>query len=450
MRRSWLSFAVLLLGASCLGGCSTPAKTASSTDTATTKSWWNWSSTAPPPAKSEISYDVQTPADLDTLALKYNNKPGPEPYLVMAEILEKKGDSDAARAKYEQAQKANPQDTQILVKYAHFEERAGNPAKAIKLYEQAIAKKPKEARAYNDLGLCLARQGKLSEATVKLEKAVDLQPGKVLYRNNLATVYAAQNRPQDALNQLTKAHSPAVAQYNLAILLHKNNQTAAATQAMAQAVQIDPQMVAARNWLQEHAPVAGQPGQPMQANIPQNQPPAVAASPYGVPPYFPAANGQSMTPPAQSWAATPTTRGPEYTAQQPQYTAQQPQYTPVTSYPSTYGGSPNTSGNVVYPATQQPGATQPGYVQPGTISPPAGTNGQAPSAYRGLGASMEQPPMFPLSQQDGTSTQRRDDRVKMVSYQEEPGLLPGYGSTPEAIQALRPLPRGDQAPPPRY
>jgi len=231
-----------------------------------------------------------------------------------------------------------PKNYDVLLSYAHMNDRAGKFDEAAKLYQRAIAAQPKQPTAYNDLGLCLARVNRYDEAVKNLNKAIELQPQKALYRNNLATVFVQQNKLNEAVAQLSAVNPPAVAHYNVAFLLQRRGEMNAATQHMTTAAQLDPSFTAARQWLQ------------------QNQPTALAQS-------SPSLTAQQYQPQAQA---------PVYTAQVPanqQMQFQQPQY-PQTqqNYPSAYPAP-------TYSAPQNP--------QPSQYRPSRGQE-NAPAPYPGF------------------------------------------------------------------
>ena len=107
-------------------------------------------------------------------------------------------------------------------------DRQGDLDEASRLYKKAIAKHPKDATAYNDLGLCFHRRGMLEESAQTLRKAVEMAPDREVYRNNLAMVLVDLDRDEEALKQLQITSPPAVADYNLAYLLHRKGNDAEA------------------------------------------------------------------------------------------------------------------------------------------------------------------------------------------------------------------------------
>lgn len=186
----------------------------------------------------------------DPIAIGYKNRkaPGPEVYATYGKVQERAGNLDAAEKQYQQALKLAPKDADSLIAYAHLKDRQGKLDEATDLYKQAIKHHPENATAHNDLGLCYARQKKMDASIASLSRAVQLQPAKKLYRNNIATVLVQLDRMPEALEHLSYEEKPAVANYNLACLLHQSGKTQAAGHYFASAAQMDPELTAAREW----------------------------------------------------------------------------------------------------------------------------------------------------------------------------------------------------------
>jgi Tfp pilus assembly protein PilF len=189
------------------------------------------------------------PAD-DPLSLE--NKPKQlttELSLQIAHMHEAKGDFAGAIKQYEEALKATPNNTQVLVELGRAYDRNGDTPKAIATYQQAIKIDARCALAHNDLGLCYARQNDLARARESLNKAVALVPTSKLYRNNLATALVSARQYNDAYEQLTAVHPPAIAQYNLGILANRRGDKTEAMTRFQQAASLDPNLAQARNMI---------------------------------------------------------------------------------------------------------------------------------------------------------------------------------------------------------
>jgi len=173
----------------------------------------------------------------------------PELCVSAARMLEQAGKPTEARKQYEKALKLDATNLDALLGLGHLYDRQGDLTSAGEYYRKAVQFHPGKGAPHNDLGLCYARQGMLPESAAALTKAVNLQPRKGLYRNNLATVLVELNRPDEALQQMAATHDQATAYYNIGFLLAKKGQNQAAASYFSQALQLNPQMTSARQWL---------------------------------------------------------------------------------------------------------------------------------------------------------------------------------------------------------
>lgn len=231
--------------------------------------------------------------------------------LPMAALAEQAGNIDAARQHYQKALASEPTNTKVLRQYGRLEDRQGRLAEAEKLYQQAVAANPSDSASLNDLALCYARQNKLQESVATLSQAIALRPEKALYRNNIAKVLVELGDTRTAAAQLTAAHGPVIAQYNLGTLLAASGKTAAAVSALEQAAAMDPSFEAARIALQQlrpaGAPAAATPHMAARENLPALASPAPAANEVELPT---AAPTESL--PTLPGAAPPAVAGPSF------------------------------------------------------------------------------------------------------------------------------------------
>lgn len=164
-------------------------------------------------------------------------------------MLESRGDVEGAMRKHDEALKANPKDTSVLLSAGHLCERHGRHEQAANYYAQVLQQDLRNPAAHNDLGMCLARQGRLPEAAQEISTAIDLQPGNPTFRNNLALVCVELGDKAGALQQLTAANGPAVGHYNLGQLLFQRGDLAEARDLFERAVSLDPQLAPAQDML---------------------------------------------------------------------------------------------------------------------------------------------------------------------------------------------------------
>jgi tetratricopeptide (TPR) repeat protein len=187
---------------------------------------------------------------LDPISLGYaSGPPSAGLYLSMAQMSDRGGNVDHARSMYQRALSIDARNREAMLGLARLEDREGNLDQAIHIYRQAMALNPQDAKVFNDLALCHARKNELSLSASALETAIRLNPQKQLYRNNIAKVLVEMNYIDPALSHLSAVHSPAVAQYNLGVLLHQRGRSNEAARFLENASRLDPQLAAANELL---------------------------------------------------------------------------------------------------------------------------------------------------------------------------------------------------------
>lgn len=143
----------------------------------------------------------------------------------------------------------DPKHLDALLGAARLEDREGRLDVAQMLYERAAKAHPQSATSQNDLALCYARRGDLPTAARVLDQAVRLEPRKALYRNNSAKVLVEMNQVKPAMDHLMAVHTPAVANYNMAVMLNDRGRSAEAVPFLSQAILLDPSMQPAHEML---------------------------------------------------------------------------------------------------------------------------------------------------------------------------------------------------------
>ena len=187
---------------------------------------------------------------LDPISLGFESgPPNADLYLSMARLSDQGGNTSHARSMYQRALTVQPDHLEGMLALARLEDREGQLDAAMHYYLQAVHMHPQSPKALNDLSLCFARRGQLREAVAPIEQAIRLQPSKQLYRNNIAKILIELNQINGAVQHLSAAHPPAVAQYNMGILLQQRGRSQEAVQFLTAAVQIDPSLEPANTLL---------------------------------------------------------------------------------------------------------------------------------------------------------------------------------------------------------
>jgi len=265
-------------------------------------------------ANNPSAEDVARRQALDPISLGFKSGPEtPQLYIAMAEMAHRGGNVAQARQLYQKALTVDPKSMSALLSAARMEDREGNMDVALGLYQNAAAVQPNNPTVLNDLALCLARKGDFAEAHRALVHVVEIEPRKPLYRNNMAKVLIEMNRLDEAAWHLAQVHPPAVVSYNMGVLLHQRGRGQEATQFLAHALQIDPQMQPARTLIAQIATsptiAAAQPPNQQVVHTAQAPKPTSAATPAeqaapGIATPAPQISPEATAPPSTGAAAT--------------------------------------------------------------------------------------------------------------------------------------------------
>lgn len=186
----------------------------------------------------------------DPLNLDRPAKPTPRLYTALARVAEQRGDTRAAEMHYRRALQLDDRYLDALVGYARLADRQRRFDEAIELYRKAAEVGPTHAAVHNDLALCLARRRMWQPAVAAFERAVQLDPRNPRYRNNIATVLVAIGRIDEARRHLVVVHGEAAADYNLGYMMQKRGDRRLAIEFFSAALEKDPSLEQARQWLQ--------------------------------------------------------------------------------------------------------------------------------------------------------------------------------------------------------
>jgi Flp pilus assembly protein TadD len=201
--------------------------------------------------------------DATSLSTKVSSTP--ELWLAAAQLHEQAGRIDQAEKAYLEAIRLNPKHLGVLLAHARFRDRQNRGDEALWMYRELAHDFPKEASVFNDMGLHYAQRGKVAEAIAAFNRAIELQPKKPLYRNNMAALLVQNNQSAVAMQHLRAVYGEADACYAMGFLFQSRGQTEVAARYFSRALEINPQMVAARTWLAHLSkPSGNMPGNPSQ------------------------------------------------------------------------------------------------------------------------------------------------------------------------------------------
>jgi Tfp pilus assembly protein PilF len=328
MRKAWFAaWAVVGLAAGCAGSSNPLATGGVSAGGAIATPAATWTEKVKAPFKKSMAAIAKWKPSASAKAVAVEEpfdpaKATPELYVGLAQMSERSGNISQARQMYQKALAKDPSHVEALLGAARMEDREGRLDVALMLYQRAATYHPRNGAALNDLALCHARRGELPIAHHVLEQAVTLEPNKPLYRNNVAKVLVELNALQPAMQHLTAVHEPAAANYNMAVLLSERGRTDEATQYLAHALAIDPQMEAARVMLAQYSapsmPGAANGAQLAAQTVQIENSPADQANETILPtpevvatvPWTPTAAGEQISYPTTEYGAAPPVMPP--------------------------------------------------------------------------------------------------------------------------------------------
>jgi tetratricopeptide (TPR) repeat protein len=187
----------------------------------------------------------EQPTGATLSATPKTNAINPEVYVMTGQLNESTGDYKKALDSYSKALEIEPKNAAALIATARLYDRLNERDKAISFYQKCIEISP-TASTYSELGNLHAKSGNLNAAREELQRAVALEPKSTSHRTALAGVLLDLGQEDKALEELLNAHTPAMANYQLAYLHFTRKNVPGAQQYASAALQIDPNLAPAR------------------------------------------------------------------------------------------------------------------------------------------------------------------------------------------------------------
>jgi tetratricopeptide (TPR) repeat protein len=164
----------------------------------------------------------------------------------------------AAIAHFQKAVSWDPNSAPIRHELAVVLSAAGRNREALEQLQAACQLAPREAEYAFKLALAWNELNNLAETIVALERAVALDPQHARAWYNLGLARSAQNHPADALNALARGEAAAPADaripYARATILARLGRMDDARSAARRALELEPGLAAAREFLNQTAP----------------------------------------------------------------------------------------------------------------------------------------------------------------------------------------------------
>jgi len=173
----------------------------------------------------------------------------PETHMAAGRLHESQNRLARAAEQYRLAVALKPDYVAALNRLGIVLDRLGRFKEADNAFRGAIAVVADRAYLYNNLAFSYIMQLNWREAEVTLTKALELQPDFARARVNLAMALAQQERFDEALTQFQTVLPAEDAYYNMGLMYQSKRRLLEAAQAFKAALELNPQMLAARKRL---------------------------------------------------------------------------------------------------------------------------------------------------------------------------------------------------------
>jgi tetratricopeptide (TPR) repeat protein len=213
-------FAVALLGAACLAGCSSNDKSAISGVSSSTAQDVN-------AQRNVFERSDDPPLKADT-------------HFAAGQFAESQGAAPQAIKQYEEAVRLNPRHAQALFRLGTLYAQAQDYPAAIGAWKKYLGVTNNSAIGFSNLGFAqqLAEDYPAAEASYK--SAIQRDPKNRASRVNYGVMLAKLGRPDEALAQFKAVLSPADAYYNLGAVYERTGKKEAAREQYTKALAVDP------------------------------------------------------------------------------------------------------------------------------------------------------------------------------------------------------------------
>ncbi|MBS0376935.1 MAG: tetratricopeptide repeat protein [Proteobacteria bacterium] len=174
----------------------------------------------------------------------------PESHFNLGAALRRRGEWEAALARFRQALILNPRSVDALFEAGDAQRALGRPAEAVALYQAALQIDPRRVEGYNNTGNALLELGRTQDAVRCYRKALELAPDAPFVLCNLADALRRSGAAAEALEAARRAVSRApglAAAHNvLGVILGDGGDSAEAVTQFREALHLDPQSVDVR------------------------------------------------------------------------------------------------------------------------------------------------------------------------------------------------------------
>lgn len=237
-------------------------------------------------------------------------------YLTYGHWQEQLGNLKEARSSYEQTLAEQPKSVDAILGLARLDQLGGRISQAEAGFQRAMELQPKSPKVLDAVGQFYLSQEKWDKSIEMLKSAMAAAPSESLYAFHLAVALTESGDPDDAFPLFAKSVGDAQAHYNIGLILHKQGKIEASAARFEKALEMQPSLREAQYWLakikgtsdkgvqlangsDEQTPVNA-PGRPNQI--------ATAGHTTGPPPNRELPSGNSISKPAATSSANPSSQ----------------------------------------------------------------------------------------------------------------------------------------------
>ncbi|MBN2447914.1 MAG: tetratricopeptide repeat protein [Phycisphaerae bacterium] len=179
-------------------------------------------------------------------------------YFAHGNLLERQGNLEEARLRYEQALASVPDFTAARNRLGITLNKLGHHADASEQFRLALEQQPNAAYLYNNLGFSLFLQERYEDAWHAYSQALEINPEFARAHMNAAVALARLGRYSEAWDHFHVVGSEADAYYNLAVIQTEAGAYVEAATSLDQALKLEPGLTAARQQLRTIAKLAAE------------------------------------------------------------------------------------------------------------------------------------------------------------------------------------------------
>jgi Flp pilus assembly protein TadD len=170
-------------------------------------------------------------------------------YAAHGELLERRGDYARAVRQFQKALELEPEMVAARNRLGVTLNKLGRHQEASAEFRRALLRQPGAPYLHNNLGFSLYLEGDLLAAENKIARALELDPDFRRAQMNYGLVLAKLGRYDEAVTYFVKAVGEADAHYNVAVIQSEAGEYVAAAHSLERALDIDPNLSAAREQL---------------------------------------------------------------------------------------------------------------------------------------------------------------------------------------------------------